>query len=378
MTGTRTSTSTSTNGDIVFTRYLYIKDEVRAALFVSLLNASDDAVFWAYELYFSGFAAELHSLIWKIYFDIYATQNGEFRVQLKAKLDRMHDEPTLIAAIIQELLSRPFSTDVLLTRLICQYYELDSMESLSIQHLIDGRHFLELGTRILNVREMRQLQAMYNECMDALTVSATARKTRMASFNKSAKIATAANIEPNIALLCEVLNLLGLKLLKHATAKFQTSDDVDINMYEHQSKYVTSWNDLEKDAAKSIDAHKMLGLFGFRRNALTRTQLFDRYNHAWVYYASFSPVWAERLERFNGTIDSIGKCVEFASDAYEERFHNRFGYEPDEQKMETKLRALMNIESCEWAKMGAVFGKKNVLSIPSEYLCELDGEDIIF
>ena len=37
--------------NLVFTRYLYLKDEVKLSLLVSILNKSDDAIFWAYELY---------------------------------------------------------------------------------------------------------------------------------------------------------------------------------------------------------------------------------------------------------------------------------------------------------------------------------------
>ena len=48
--------------DLVFTRYLYVKDEVRISLLVSILNKSDDAIFWAYELFYSGFKTELLNL----------------------------------------------------------------------------------------------------------------------------------------------------------------------------------------------------------------------------------------------------------------------------------------------------------------------------
>ena len=52
---------------IIFTRYLYLKDEVEIALLASLLNKKDDALFWAFELYFSGFESELIEILWKIY-----------------------------------------------------------------------------------------------------------------------------------------------------------------------------------------------------------------------------------------------------------------------------------------------------------------------
>ena len=34
----------------IFTRYLYIKDEVKLTLLTSILNKSEKSIFWAYEL----------------------------------------------------------------------------------------------------------------------------------------------------------------------------------------------------------------------------------------------------------------------------------------------------------------------------------------
>ena len=71
--------------DLVFTQYLYIKEEVRLALLVSILNKSNDAIFWAYELYYSGFKYELLNLIWKIYYDFFATLNPAYESYLLKK-----------------------------------------------------------------------------------------------------------------------------------------------------------------------------------------------------------------------------------------------------------------------------------------------------
>jgi hypothetical protein len=63
---------------IVFTRYLYVKDEVEVALLVSLLNKNEDAIFWAFELYFSGFETELLNLFWKFYWRKYKVRTSYF------------------------------------------------------------------------------------------------------------------------------------------------------------------------------------------------------------------------------------------------------------------------------------------------------------
>ena len=43
------------NTELQFTRYLYGKDEVEISLMTNLLNRTNDAIFWADELFHSGF-----------------------------------------------------------------------------------------------------------------------------------------------------------------------------------------------------------------------------------------------------------------------------------------------------------------------------------
>jgi hypothetical protein len=50
--------------DFGFTRYLYIVDDVKSSLILALLDRNhDEALFWAYELYFSGFKEEVFGLL---------------------------------------------------------------------------------------------------------------------------------------------------------------------------------------------------------------------------------------------------------------------------------------------------------------------------
>ena len=62
------------------TRYLYIHDEVKYSLLLSLLDKNDVniSLFWGYELYFSGFQEELFQLLFSIYFDFYSLSNPKF------------------------------------------------------------------------------------------------------------------------------------------------------------------------------------------------------------------------------------------------------------------------------------------------------------
>ena len=117
-----TSTLVLPGSNIVFTRYLYLKDEVKLALLVSLLKKSDDAIFWAYELYYSGFKTELFEFIWHIYYVFYATLNPSFEAYLLNKRNEMLKDEKLVSAIVQDLIIRPFNTDVFFLNIICKTF----------------------------------------------------------------------------------------------------------------------------------------------------------------------------------------------------------------------------------------------------------------
>jgi hypothetical protein len=60
----------------VLTRYLYIKEDVVISMLNSLLNKRvDETMFWAYELYFSGFDDEVMAWTCQIYNDLFRKRN---------------------------------------------------------------------------------------------------------------------------------------------------------------------------------------------------------------------------------------------------------------------------------------------------------------
>jgi hypothetical protein len=62
---------------LVFTRYLYSKEEVERSLFLALLEHKwKEALFWGYELYYSGYQIYIMNFVMNIYNEIYATKNS--------------------------------------------------------------------------------------------------------------------------------------------------------------------------------------------------------------------------------------------------------------------------------------------------------------
>ena len=109
--------------EIHFTRYLYAKDEVKLSLAMCILNKNEEeAVFWAYELYYSGYKNELVDVFWTLYYDCYCSLNTSFekylQTKLKNNLDLDTDSANYIAMIVNNFMIRPHNMDIFMLKQI--------------------------------------------------------------------------------------------------------------------------------------------------------------------------------------------------------------------------------------------------------------------
>lgn len=158
------------NSNIVFTRYLYLKNEVKLALLISILNKSTDAIFWAYELFYSGFKHELFNFIWTIYYDFFATLNPSFESHLIKKhseyLTKSFD-PLHISSLIQNLIIRPFNTDVFMVRKINELFETDSEPADNLDMLISTCNYKSIAYYILSNKGNYDNVKLYESIMQS-------------------------------------------------------------------------------------------------------------------------------------------------------------------------------------------------------------------
>jgi hypothetical protein len=104
--------------------------------------------FWAYELYYSGYKNELFAFIWKIYYDFFATLNPSFAAYLAKKLNTEVIEDRLVSSIIQNLLIRPFNTDIFLLRTVSECFETDIEHNL--ERILEDKNYRQLAIYILS------------------------------------------------------------------------------------------------------------------------------------------------------------------------------------------------------------------------------------
>lgn len=95
--------------DIIFTRYLYEFHQVKCSLQFALLEkCREEALFWAYELYYSGFQEDVWNWVHDLYVEFYKEHNPKFnayfeKLYLQWKTD---NDSCLIGTIVGTLAMR--------------------------------------------------------------------------------------------------------------------------------------------------------------------------------------------------------------------------------------------------------------------------------
>ena len=398
------------SSDIVFTRYLYIKDEVKIALLLSILHKSDDALFWAYELYYSGFVKELFTLLWSIYYNFFASTNPTFeKYFMKCEeeyFNCLNDkyikncDHKIVSVIIQNLFIRTLNTDVFMIHTIHNQFEtiidydfglVKSNIKTQLQIWIENKDYRSicyylLGTcNTVDGRSYDLLIETYQIILDIFGESNVylQKELLLQEFIDSLK-----NLQHiKINLLSKVLALFADEFVYKKDKQFYvTVEDNDISYYDtvtissrDNDMLIKPYQILYNECICKIDKFKMLSLFNLNRLKYSKEQLYNMYNHDWLYNASFSPIWSKRLNLYRGYPNHIKKKVDFINDDYLESFHNEFGYEPDEQPLGVKLKSLMPIDKqFGWKKFYELFRNVHLIDILEEELEELDTEPLVY
>ena len=388
--------------NIVLTRYLYLKDEVKLAFLVSLLNKSDDAIFWAYELYYSGFKMEFFDYIWKIYYDFFATLNPSFEQYLNKMLKcNNKTEDKLVSTIVQDLLIRPFNTDIFFLRTICSLFEIECsfvsitntgntlLKSTSILYeqltkWIDDKDFKSIAQYILNIVTLdtsdKVLYFIYSGAIDVFAdiYKVKLSKTKLLKEFGVAQERIDNNFGKKILLLVKIMTMFSLKeKLVKGKNFYIVVDPEDIIQYETiEATSIRHYKVLNVARICGIDDLKHLSLFRLERETLKGIMLKDLYFNNWLYHASFSPVWFNRIKKYRGYVDYTKMSVEFVNEDMMQLFYDKYGYEPDEQSQNTTDKCLKINDCINWTAFHNNFKTNSLFLIDEEFIEELNNDKI--
>jgi|LakMenE01Jun11ns_1017448.scaffolds.fasta_scaffold9955693_7 hypothetical protein len=364
--------------DLIFTRYLYVKDEVRVAILSSILKKSDDAIFWAYELYYSGFKHELFELLWNIYYDFFATLNPSFESYFLKKhgewIDNEYD--TLVSSIVQSLLFRPFNTDVFMLRNICESFEIncnyiknDAKQNLELW--IKEKDYRSVAQWILNENTTIDVINIYIMCLhifhaNGLKISINRLKNEFIRITK---------INTNIKhiLLTKTMTLFSMEeKLKKGKIMYIAVVPDDIIQYDtvHGNRELKAYNILKHECICGINDTNHLSLFKLTR---AKYAVKDAYFNNWEYHASFTPLWSQRIQWYGGYPDYNSQKIIFTEDESAEKFYRLYGYEPDEQKLEVQEKSVGSIKKVyNWKWFYDTYKKNGLFDVYEEELEEFD------
>lgn len=127
----------------IFTRYLYIVPDVYASLLYAIqYKKCDEALFWAYELYYSGFCNELVRFLEKY------IQNHPIKIKkiIESKINfwRVHKKDRIIATIVVNMISYQPEKNICIN-----YSDKDIAEFQTIKTNSQMRHWKVLRTACL-------------------------------------------------------------------------------------------------------------------------------------------------------------------------------------------------------------------------------------
>ena len=369
------------NKEIQFTRYLYEKDEVKLALVLCILNKKEDeAIFWAYELYYSGFQSELVAVFWSLYYDFYYTLNPSFEKYLQTRLKKNlvldADSVNYISMIVNNFMIRPHSMDIFMLKQIVDICDFDKSD---IQDYIDSPgNNLELMRRemitALRTKDFMILASLIlidikDEHIDTMFEAATDYFVTEMGIKKKVQDYDKQSSNKRVLILCRIVHYFTAKSNKKLGKNLYVHiEPEEVVLYETIS-YGVPRKILPLAKIYAIDSDNYLSLFDLKRET---QDIKTAYYYDWLYYASYSPLWKSRILKHKGVIDQKNHKVEFDDDDIDE-FYDNYGYEPDEQSNEVENKTIQEIKKeRNWLSFYKEHNINGVVEIEDDILSSID------
>ena len=373
---------------IIFTRYLYEKHYVESALTLSLLNYQKEAaLFWAYELYYSGFVEDLYSHFMTIFYDYYYILNTAFEKYLLNILDHgmMYDDIT-VYFIIVNLLKRKYTLDVLLLKSLALHWENEDDfvpptcgEEIRIccTHLNDDDEDKQ-------EKEKEDDKNKYSSSSYTIHLSLWFFKDSLKSLDVF--LDAIPNVKWKPILQCPYLSILHKKqafigrlllFIKKDSVHIKQCRPIYVNKVENEEEilcmYQTKYD--HTHVGHEFEPHEVLlheTHFGFNDEGMEYLSLFhvnqEDVKHAlfqqWEQHAYLTPLWKKRFDFYQWNQQQLL----FINHDYEEYFYEWYAYCPDEQCHAVQMKLVHRYDAnVSVASFIIKYGKLNILQIDSDF-----------
>jgi hypothetical protein len=300
-------------------------DETLLALLIAILKKNkESALWWAYEIYYSGFKELLWRQIMFIYYDYFYVLNPNYKHVLEKYVKYLSTKPQIITIIISDLILQEYTLDVFIMRQFCSLFELeieDEDEYPDSKYRNQAIHF----TKMLN---SKQQDSHDTYPYAGLAMIYTEQFYKTTNLNVKETIYIAEDVQ--------VLKMIEkIRIDCYETVEFR---------HGLKSRQILSHINL-----KSIDEYNSLSIFSLMRNKKTdkdgtKIDVKELYATDWLYYASFSPIWFQRIQQFKGWVNFKNKKIVFLTEDLEDEFMKLYNYDFDEQNMQVKNNYIINTQ----------------------------------
>lgn len=378
-----------TTDNIIFTRYLYIADDVYQALATNILhNNADKALFWAAELLHSGLVSGLVHTLWTTYFNYYFSLNPEFYNYLLKQTNRIRNADTDTASgadavaatydTINNLLIRPFNLDVLLACACASEQQPVYFDTAEPAEALRDTNITTVVLAIMDKNKENIGHVAYTDAFDAmedinrimdgtesvgLAIAPTNRKKICAvltSYNKLRNGAAKRGDDLDRYTSIEMVRVAIVVLIASYAHKLKTGKKTFAPVASAEPRRTKTRHDLPAktnggadDGRANMLLHHVLEFsmsdetsFCDEQEPTTSDTLaadeatVDTYRSHWEYHAARAPIWRKRIQAYGGTLDDEHRTVRFDDDDQLEAFYTEYDLEPDEQPFDVVNRNL--------------------------------------
>ena len=372
------------------TRYLYELSEVKGNLILSLLNEDNtEALFWAFEYYYSGYFCETVNFMIQIYYDFYYVLNPTFEkymfIQLKkVTLENEYEELALfIKLIIDNLILRPYTLDTFMLRNMGLQFEVefDEIEDVNkeiISLLMDQDNYGYMSTLLMQCdkfTDVKELDKLHSEVIDIMRSHIKINKNvKMKETNVLlGKCYKEDFILKRTIILAKIINYYSLNENKkmHRSIYLENDNEKQIEeLYMYKTKYQTT---LEEDAKYATNNNDFIGIFQLERFKDENKDYKEKYLQNWEYYAYDAPYWMNLFALYKANKDETNKKIIFENEEDEDDFYEEIDYFPDESSKEIQNKSIGKIEKvCNLNDFCGKYGGKNVIKLEEEYISDID------
>jgi hypothetical protein len=377
---------------VILTQYLYLFDEVGLSFISSILKAQsmNEAYFWIAELYLSGFTKESWELIWFVYYDFYYILNPHFEsfVSKKAAIGDLKS----ILTVVKNLFKMKSSSEIFITRQYNNHIK-------DITHIFRGKKpnwltslpskyhglFRFIDKKLYHFAVSSLPDDVDDELFQAIQTYFKLTDEQCLLFQDgfnidSKETSTSTYQYQNYlhkiwAIICLLIfqpNYIQTNVTNKKKVYVACSDAEYAEIMKHHNDPSPLNKHNNSQISKTLELKRLYTIdpicSSFQLLRETVPDMNTCYWYHWEYYAFDCPLWTERFNRYDITIDHDTAKIIFNDEDQMEEFYSQYGYEPDEQTTETETKRIIHMSEHYWKDWyESIFQEKPIYEFKDDF-----------